>query len=207
MCHCHCWTACSESFIFRRPNSPLQSFASRKTTEKSISQYSPNVVMSFTFPLVPSSLSFAFPEDASLPFAPLPKTPSNLHSLTPLFVSTVPSSLCSFFSVSFFFFLPSSFLHSHHYLPPPLLFLFDGAVTQWRRGNIASITTQPVPDSVNSVQQLQPPVSGGQCPPLSKQGKKALLKLSRFCTSFLHFRQSSDCQAACISGQSRSNER
>ena len=44
-------------------------------------------------------------------------------------------------------FLASSFV---------LFFFFDCALRQWRRGNIALITTQPVPDCLNSVQHLQP---------------------------------------------------
>ena len=37
-----------------------------------------------------------------------------------------------------------------------LFFCFYNALRQWRRGNIALITTQPVPDCPNSVQHQQP---------------------------------------------------
>ena len=84
-----------------------------------------------------------------------------------------------------------------------VLFCFQCALRQWRRGNIASIATQPVPDCVNQVQHQQP--EDRFLPQQTR--KRAPPKHSRCSTPLLTFRESTDYQAARNSSQRRFIER
>ena len=72
---------------------------------------------------------------------------------------------------------------------PPCSACFFCTLRQWRRCNIALITTQPVLDCLNLGQHLQPRCLESLS---AKQRKRALLKLNHFNTSYPTFQQASD---------------